>query len=71
MNRDLANETPLVSPGQAAELLGISERLVWRLTFERATFPYVRIGRCVRYSVDGPRAWVARQTRGQGRECDG
>ncbi|MGQ9576980.1 MAG: helix-turn-helix domain-containing protein [Thermoguttaceae bacterium] len=70
MNRDLVNETLLLSPAQAAELLGISKRLVWTLTFERATLSYVRIGRRVRYPVGGLRAWVARQTRAQGQGCD-
>jgi excisionase family DNA binding protein len=43
----------LVTPGEAAELLSVSGRTLWALTAPRRPIPAVRLGRLVRYPVDG------------------
>lgn len=50
-------------PREAAQLLGISPRLLWTMTAMNR-IPHFRIGRRVAYSVDALRAWVAKQSEG-------
>ena len=47
----------LLSPQQAARALGICERTLFTRT-KTGEIPAVRIGRCVRYSVDALREYV-------------
>jgi len=42
----------LLTPREAAEALGISERKLWGLTVPRGPIPVVRIGKSVRYRPD-------------------
>ena len=49
----------LVTPKQAAEMLAVSSRKLWGLTFEDTPgLPYVRLGRCVRYSTSDLEKWI-------------
>ena len=47
----------LLMPKEAARLLGISPRKLWGLTAS-GEIPHVRIGRCLRYSVDDLEAFI-------------
>lgn len=47
----------LLSPRQASRALAISERTLWALT-KAGTVPHIRIGKLVRYSVDGLRKHI-------------
>jgi predicted DNA-binding transcriptional regulator AlpA len=44
-------------PKEAAQMLGISERLLWEWTRGEGV-PHVRIGNVVLYPVDGVRRWL-------------
>lgn len=44
-------------PRDAAQALGISERLLWDWAHQHG-LPYVQIGRLVLYPVDGIRQWL-------------
>ena len=55
----------LVDSKRAAELLRISPRKLWDLTFkELPGIPHVRFGRSVRYSVDDLKVWIETQRKG-------
>lgn len=45
----------------AAELLGVSERLLWSHTAPRGDIPVIRVGRRVLYDPQDLRAWLDRQ----------
>lgn len=53
----------LLSPRQASRTLAISERTLFTLTKSGAV-PYIRIGKLVRYSVDGLRKYIERAGEG-------
>jgi predicted DNA-binding transcriptional regulator AlpA len=68
-----AGERLLLKPREAAEFLGLSERVLWDLTAPRGDLPCVRVGlngqqrksaRFVRYDVEDLRAWIARHKNG-------
>jgi excisionase family DNA binding protein len=48
-------------PKEAAEVLGISERLLWEWTRAEG-IPHVRIGNVILYPVDGVRQWLAERS---------
>jgi predicted DNA-binding transcriptional regulator AlpA len=48
----------LLKPARAAELLGISDRQLWQHTAPRGDIPAVKIGACVRYSVESLRLFI-------------
>lgn len=48
-------------PAEAAEALGISERLLWSKT-SAGEIPHLRIGRAVVYPVERLRAWLNEQS---------
>jgi hypothetical protein len=49
----------LVDARAAAQMLAISPRKLWAMTFEETPgLPYVRCGRLVRYSPDDLRRWI-------------
>jgi len=49
----------LLSPRDAAKALGISERTLWRLTFEQTpALPHVRLGRSVRYRPEDLETYI-------------
>ena len=51
--------TKYMTPKQAAELLQISERTLYKLTkFEG--LPAVKVGRIVRYDAEDLREWIAK-----------
>jgi excisionase family DNA binding protein len=53
--------TPLlVSPREAAGMLGVCEKTIYNLT-KAGLLPAVRIGRAVRYSVETLRQWIKSQ----------
>jgi len=47
----------LLAPQQASRALAISERTLWALT-KAGTVPCIRIGKLVRYSVDGLKRYI-------------
>lgn len=49
----------LLKPLDASRTLGISERTLWAQTQPRGPIPCVRIGNCVRYSVEQLQAYIA------------
>ena len=49
----------LLRPRQAAPSLGISERQLWANTQPRGPIPCVRIGKCVRYSPEALKDYIA------------
>lgn len=48
-------------PRQAARVLGIGERTLWRLSSPRGPIPCVRVGRIVLYTMESLADWLARQ----------
>ena len=53
-------EQLLLSPRDAAKVLGISERKLWGMTFQsEERFPYVRLGRLVRYPLAELEKWIS------------
>ena len=54
----------LLTPNQAAEALAVSERKLWGMTAS-GEIPFVRLGRCVRYSIDDLRQWLAEKKGGR------
>jgi len=49
----------LLTPRQAAQMLAISERKLWSITFaEQPGLPYVKCGRLTRYAMADLQAWV-------------
>jgi len=55
-----------VSRAEAAEMLGISARLLWTWT-NAGHVPHVRIGARVLYPIDALRQWLDEQTSGNSR----
>jgi excisionase family DNA binding protein len=53
----------LLRSAEAARTLAVSRRKLWDMT-ARGEIPHVRIGRCVRYSVDDLRRWIEDQKGG-------
>lgn len=49
----------LLSPRQASRALAISERTLWART-KSHEIPHIRIGKLVRYSVDGLKRYIER-----------
>lgn len=55
----------LLTPGEAAQMLAVSPRKLWAMTFEDDPgLPYCRIGRLVRYPVASLKQWIDHQTKG-------
>jgi excisionase family DNA binding protein len=53
-------ERVLITPAEAAEVLGISVRTVYRV-IRRGDFPVVRVGRCPRIPLKALNRWVDSQ----------
>jgi excisionase family DNA binding protein len=53
----------LMTPQQAAEALAISPRKLWAMT-STGEISHIRLGRCVRYSVDDLREMIERKKQG-------
>jgi len=53
------NEKLLLKSRHASQTLGISERTLWAQTQPRGPIPCVRIGNCVRYSVEQLQTFIA------------
>lgn len=51
----------LVSKGEAAHLLSISEKKLWNITCPRGPVPVVRLGSRILYSVKSLRGFVQEQ----------
>lgn len=61
----LETQKLLVSAREAAQLLAVSPRKLWAMTFEENPgLPFIRCGRLVRYCPDDLRAWIASQRKG-------
>jgi len=51
----------LLSPREAAQMLAVSPRFLWKITFQQSPgLPHIRLGRLVRYRPADLEAWVAR-----------
>jgi excisionase family DNA binding protein len=48
----------LLKPREAAQLLTVSERTLWSLTWPRGSIRSVRIGRSVRYTADSIQDYI-------------
>ena len=66
MHREPKTIAPLlVDPREAAEMLSVSARKLWAMTFEESPgLPHVRCGRLVRYSPEDLRLWISAQRKG-------
>lgn len=51
----------LLSVREAATAMGICEKTLWTLT-QTGEIPVIRIGRAVRYPVDGLREWIQKKS---------
>lgn len=60
-NATTAEQRLLLKPSRAAEVLGISDRQLWAHTQPRGPIPAIRIGACVRYSVQALQQFIAEQ----------
>jgi excisionase family DNA binding protein len=49
----------LLTPREAAATLAVSARTLWALTHPRGPIHAVRVGRSVRYELEGLRGWIA------------
>ncbi len=55
----------LVSAREAAQMLAVSPRKLWAMTFEESPgLPYLRCGRLIRYAPDDLRQWIDAQRKG-------
>ena len=63
MQIDYIPKPLLVDSPAAAKMLSVSERTLWTLQASGA-LPVVRIGRCVRFSVDDLREYINTQKKG-------
>jgi len=61
--KESSNEPLAVGRHQAAQMLGISERLLWTWT-NAGMIPHLRIGTRVLYPVEQLRAWLSKQASG-------
>ena len=51
----------LLSPRETAKALGICEKTLYTMT-KNGEIPVIRMGRAVRYPVDGLRGWIEEQS---------
>ena len=53
----------LITPEEAASYLGVSHRTLakWRC-IGSTTIPFIRVGKCVRYSVSDLDDWITKHT---------
>jgi hypothetical protein len=55
----------LVDPKEAARILSVSPRTLWKRTFEtQPGLPYIRCGRLIRYSLADLERWIESQRQG-------
>jgi hypothetical protein len=65
MHPEASKTALLVEPRNAAQMLAVSPRKLWAMTFEETPgLPYIRCGRLVRYAVDDLRHWIAERREG-------
>ena len=59
------NTSPLLTPGEAAEILGVKvdTLTVWRST-KRYPLPFVRVGRSIKYKVEDVLSFIEARTEG-------
>jgi excisionase family DNA binding protein len=61
--KDRARTSPLsLRPKEAAQVLSISERLLWEWT-RREEVPHVHIGNVVLYPIDGLKRWLTERSK--------
>ena len=51
----------LLSVRDAAKALSVCEKTLWTLT-QKGQIPVIRIGRAIRYPVDGLRVWIQKES---------
>ena len=62
MDRSKTMGPLLLAPKHASQMMGISPRKLWGMTFEdRPGLPHVRCGRLVRYPVTDLEQWIRDQ----------
>ena len=60
----------LLRPREAAQVLAVSERKLWAMTFEESPgLPYVKMGRSIRYPLSELLAWIKTKQMGGLEEC--
>ena len=56
----------LLTEGEAAKALGVCRRTLWTLR-NQGKIPFVRIGKCVRYSVESLKEWIEQRKQENGK----
>lgn len=65
--KDSIPSVHLLAPREAAKLLSVSPRTLWKWTFEaEPALPHIRLGRLVRYRPADLETWINRQRQGGG-----
>lgn len=59
-NGNVETNRLLLTEAQAATALGVSRRTLFSLRSD-GKIPFVRIGKCIRYSVEALKEWIANQ----------
>ena len=60
----------LLRPREAAQILAVSERKLWAMTYEEFPgIPYVKMGRSIRYPLPELLAWIKTKQMGGLDEC--
>jgi excisionase family DNA binding protein len=60
-NRNKQQIRLLLSAREAAKALSVCEKTLWTLT-KNGEIPVIRMGRAVRYPVDGLRKWISEKS---------
>ena len=67
---DIYKDKTLLRPKEAAQVLAVSERKLWAMTFEEFPgVPYVKLGRSLRYPLPDLLAWLKTKQMGGLEEC--
>jgi excisionase family DNA binding protein len=62
-DESITTDRMLLTSDEASRYLAISPRKLWGMTAS-GQIPHVRIGRCVRYSVEDLQRWIDQRKRG-------
>lgn len=67
MSERIQQQAVLVDPRTAAQMLSVSPRKLWAMTFEQSpSVPFIRCGRLVRYAVADLQSWAEARRQGGG-----
>lgn len=69
-NSERYQDKVLLRPKEAAQVLAVSERKLWAMTFEEGLgVPHVKLGRSLRYPLPDLLAWIKTKQMGGLEEC--